>query len=79
MCPVAWTVYGLIVSQYGDQEDTIKVPGMTEDPTIKWYIENHYGYDPNFMGSIAAVLVGFTVFFAFMFAFGIKMLNFQQR
>ncbi|CAN6886391.1 unnamed protein product [Brassica oleracea] len=79
ICPVAWTVYGLIVSQYGDQEDTIKVPGMMEDPTIKWYIENHYGYDPNFMGSIAAVLVGFTVFFAFMFAFGIKMLNFQQR
>ncbi|CAH8388401.1 unnamed protein product [Eruca vesicaria subsp. sativa] len=79
ICPVAWTVYGLIVSQYGDVEDTIKVPGMMKDPTIKWYIQNHYGYDPNFMGSIAAVLVGFTVFFAFMFAFGIKMLNFQQR
>ncbi|KAJ0238477.1 ABC-transporter N-terminal domain-containing protein [Hirschfeldia incana] len=79
ICPVAWTVYGLIVSQYGDVEDTIKVPGMLEDPTIKWYIQNHYGYDPSFMGSIAAVLVAFTVFFAFMFAFGIKMLNFQQR
>ncbi|VVA97859.1 unnamed protein product [Arabis nemorensis] len=79
ICPVAWTVYGLIVSQYGDVEDTIKVPGMVEDPTIKWYIENHFGYDPNFMGQVAAVLVGFTCFFAFMFAFGIKMLNFQQR
>ncbi|KFK38987.1 hypothetical protein AALP_AA3G185300 [Arabis alpina] len=79
ICPVAWTVYGLIVSQYGDVVDTIKVPGMTEDPTIKWYIENHFGYDPNFMGQIAAVLVGFTCFFAFMFAFGIKMLNFQHR
>ncbi|VVA97860.1 unnamed protein product [Arabis nemorensis] len=21
-CPVAWTIYGLIVSQYGDMEDT---------------------------------------------------------
>lgn len=73
-------MYGLIVSQYGDVEDTIKlVPGTMEDPTIKWYIQNHYGYDPSFMSSIAAVLVGFTVFFAFMFAFGIKMLNFQQR
>ncbi|CAA7057995.1 unnamed protein product [Microthlaspi erraticum] len=79
ICPVAWTVYGLIVSQYGDVEDTIKVPGMTEDPTIKWYIENQFGFDPNFMGPVAAVLVGFTLFFAFMFAFGIKMLNFQQR
>lgn len=76
---MAWTVYGLIVSQYGDVEDTIKVPGMANDPTIKWYIENHYGYDADFMGPVAIVLVGFTLFFAFMFAFGIKTLNFQHR
>ncbi|XP_023641554.1 ABC transporter G family member 29 [Capsella rubella] len=79
ICPVAWTVYGLIVSQYGDVEDTIKVPGMATDPTIKWYIESNYGYDADFMVPIATVLVGFTLFFAFMFAFGIRTLNFQQR
>ncbi|XP_010545667.1 PREDICTED: ABC transporter G family member 29 [Tarenaya hassleriana] len=79
ICPVAWTVYGLIVSQYGDVEDRIRVTGMDRDPTIKWYIENHFGYDPDFMGPIAAVLVGFSVFFAFMFAFCIRTLNFQQR
>ncbi|KAI3455483.1 hypothetical protein Pfo_012146 [Paulownia fortunei] len=33
ICPVAWTVYGLIVSQYGDIEDKIRVPGMSIKPT----------------------------------------------
>lgn len=79
ICPVAWTVYGLIVSQYGDVEDRIEAPGMTFDPTIKWYIENHFGYDSNFMGPVAAVLVGFTAFFAFTYAYCIKTLNFQMR
>ncbi|KAA8541752.1 hypothetical protein F0562_022904 [Nyssa sinensis] len=79
ICPVAWTVYGLIVSQYGDVEDPIKVPGMENEPSIKWYVENHFGYDPNFMGPIAGGLVGFTVFFAFMYAYCIKTLNFQLR
>ncbi|GLT69508.1 hypothetical protein SLA2020_416550 [Shorea laevis] len=79
ICPVAWTVYGLIVSQYGDVEKTIRVPGITPDPSIKSYIESQFGYDPNFMGPIAAVLVGFTVFFAFMYAYCIKTLNFQTR
>ncbi|KAM2654151.1 hypothetical protein EV2_025694 [Malus domestica] len=79
ICPVAWTVYGLIVSQYGDVEETIRAPGITPNPTIKWYIEDHFGYDPNFMGPVAGVLVGFTIFFAFMFAYCIRTLNFQVR
>ncbi|KAK3018922.1 hypothetical protein RJ639_003519 [Escallonia herrerae] len=79
ICPVAWTVYGLIVSQYGDIEETIEVPGVVPNPSISWYVENHFGYDLDFMGPVAAVLVGFTVFFAFMYAFCIRVLNFQQR
>ncbi|XP_021295062.1 ABC transporter G family member 35-like [Herrania umbratica] len=79
ICPVAWTVYGLIVSQYGDAEDTIKGTGMVPDPTVKWYIKDQYGYDSDFMGPVAAVLVGFAVFFAFMFAYCIRTLNFQTR
>lgn len=79
ICPVAWTVYGLIVSQYGDVTDTIRVPGVSPDPSIKSYIQTNFGYDPDFMGPVAVVLVGFTVFFAFMFAYCIKTLNFQTR
>jgi hypothetical protein len=60
--------------------DTINVPGRAgPDPAIKTYIQEHFGYDPDFMGQVAAVLVGFTVFFAFLFAFCIRTLNFQTR
>ncbi|XP_058074190.1 ABC transporter G family member 42-like [Magnolia sinica] len=78
ICPVAWTVYGLIVSQYGDLDDVIEVPGLGKQ-TIKFYVEHHFGYQSNFMGPVAAVLVCFCVFFAFMFAYCIKVLNFQNR
>ncbi|GAA0158882.1 ATP-binding cassette [Lithospermum erythrorhizon] len=79
ICPVAWTVYGLIVSQYGDVEHTIEVPGMSPDPMIKDYVSQHFGYDPDFQGIVAFGLVGFAVFFAFMYAYCIKTLNFQTR
>lgn len=76
---MAWTVYGLIVSQYGDLEKLIDIPGLSEQKSVAWYINDYYGYDRNFMGAVAGVLVGFTVFFAFMFAYCIKTLNFQMR
>ncbi|XP_010250339.1 PREDICTED: ABC transporter G family member 42-like [Nelumbo nucifera] len=78
ICPVAWTVYGLIISQYGDLEDQIRVPGVGTQ-SIKSYVTDHFGYDTGFIGPVAGVLVGFTVFFAFMYAYAIKVLNFQQR
>ncbi|KAM2372267.1 hypothetical protein ACFX1X_047013 [Malus domestica] len=34
ICPVAWTVYGLIVSQYRDIEETITAPGITPGTTV---------------------------------------------
>ncbi|XP_071711095.1 ABC transporter G family member 36-like [Rutidosis leptorrhynchoides] len=79
ICPLAWTVYGCIVSQYGDVETTITVPGTSPDPTIKSYIKDHFGYEPDFMAPVAIVLVGFCVFFAFMYAYCLKKLNFQMR
>ncbi|KAL4352228.1 hypothetical protein GQ457_06G011560 [Hibiscus cannabinus] len=79
ICPTAWTMYGLITSQYGDDERTIKVAGVEPDPTIKWYLEHHFGFHYDFMGVVAAVLVAFPVFFAFMFGLCIKLLNFQVR
>ncbi|GMI77982.1 Arabidopsis thaliana ATP-binding cassette G36, PLEIOTROPIC DRUG RESISTANCE 8 [Hibiscus trionum] len=79
ICPVAWTIYGLIVSQYGDMDDPLIVPGNSRNHTIKSYIEDQYGYKSDFMGPVAGVLVAFAVFFAFMFAYCIRTLNFQNR
>ncbi|XP_054783595.1 ABC transporter G family member 36-like [Prosopis cineraria] len=84
ICPVAWTVYGLIVSQYGDVTKTISAPGYgvnggIGDVALNTYIEDHFGFRTDFMGPVSAVLIAFTVFFAFMFAYCIKTLNFQTR
>ncbi|WVZ68984.1 hypothetical protein U9M48_017853 [Paspalum notatum var. saurae] len=78
ICPVAWSIYGLIVSQYGDVEDFIKVPGQP-DQQVKAFIKDYFGYDSDFMGVVAAVLAGFTVLFAFIYVYCIKKFNFQQR
>lgn len=76
---MAWTVYGLITSLYGDDERTIKVPGMNLEPTIKWYLEHHFGFHHDFLWAVAVVLVVFPLFFALMFGLCIKLLNFQVR
>ncbi|KAL3528695.1 hypothetical protein ACH5RR_008017 [Cinchona calisaya] len=78
ICPVAWTIYGLIISQYGDAEREISVPGVGSQRT-KDYIKDHFGYEPDFMGPVAGVLIAFCVFFAFIYSYCIKKLNFQTR
>ncbi|KAJ8452102.1 hypothetical protein Cgig2_016683 [Carnegiea gigantea] len=72
-------IYGLIISQYGDLMQPIQGTRMSPTPTIRQYIQSHFGYDPDFMAPVAVVLVAFTVFFAFMYAYCIKTLNFQMR
>ncbi|KAL0915683.1 hypothetical protein M5K25_016120 [Dendrobium thyrsiflorum] len=41
ICPVAWTVYGLITTQYGDLDDIIEVPGQMKQP-IKTFVKEHW-------------------------------------
>ncbi|KAM0032051.1 putative ABC-type xenobiotic transporter [Helianthus debilis subsp. tardiflorus] len=79
ICPMAWTVYGCIVSQYHDANHEIIVPGMTYNPTMTAYIKDYYGFELDFMGPVAAVLVGFCVFFALLYATFLRTLNFQMR
>ncbi|GER36148.1 pleiotropic drug resistance protein [Striga asiatica] len=77
--PTAWTIYGLIIGQYGDVEDTISVAGTRARPMVKTYIKEHFGYDPNFGGPLLAILIGFALCFAFTYAYCIKILNFQKK
>ncbi|KAL5697556.1 ABC transporter G member 36 [Ranunculus cassubicifolius] len=78
ICPVAWTVYGLIMTQYGDLDDMIRVPDGSMQ-SIKNYIDDYYGFKSSFKAPVAVVLVGFATFFAVMYGYCIKTLNFQQR
>ncbi|KAF8696862.1 hypothetical protein HU200_036501 [Digitaria exilis] len=73
-CPVAWTLYGLVVSQFGD----ITTP-MDNGVPVNVFIENYFGFKHSWLGVVAAVVVAFAVFFACLFGFAIMKLNFQRR
>ncbi|CAA6670844.1 unnamed protein product [Spirodela intermedia] len=69
-CPVAWTLYGLIASQFWDMSEIIE--GEPVDVSLK-----NYGFEHNFLWGVAPV-VAFSVLFASIFAFSIKILIFQK-
>ncbi|KAJ3701263.1 hypothetical protein LUZ61_004968 [Rhynchospora tenuis] len=73
-CPVSWTLYGLLVSQFGDIDDT-----MDNGVSIKDYIRNYFGYRHSFLPAVAVVVIGYALLFASAFAYAIKTLNFQKR
>ncbi|CAL5361429.1 unnamed protein product [Camellia sinensis] len=74
-CPVSWTLYGLVASQFGDIKD--KLDDTNE--TVEDFLRNYFGFRHDFVGVATAVVVGFTIIFTFTFAFSIKAFNFQRR
>ncbi|CAH9122315.1 unnamed protein product [Cuscuta epithymum] len=74
-CPMSWTLYGLVVSQFGDIEEIMS----DSDQTVKQFLDDYFGFKHNFLGVVAAVIVALPVIFGFIFAFAIKTLNFQTR
>ncbi|KAJ4757004.1 ABC transporter G family member 36 [Rhynchospora pubera] len=73
-CPIAWTLYGLLESQYGDIEDMLD-NGMT----VKQFLRSYYGFKRSFMPVVGVVIVSFTVSFALLFGYALKKLNWQKR
>ncbi|KAJ8542268.1 hypothetical protein K7X08_017134 [Anisodus acutangulus] len=76
--PVAWTIYGLVTSQVGDKKDNVEVPGVGEIP-LKLYLKEYLGFEYDFLGVVSVAHVAWAVLFCFVFAYGIKFLNFQRR
>lgn len=72
--PVAHTLYGMITSQFGDIEER-----MDTGQTVVEFLRDHFGYEHDMVGPVAAALLGFVVLSLFMFAFSIKAFNFQRR
>ncbi|KAF3791142.1 ABC transporter G family member 32 [Nymphaea thermarum] len=77
--PVAWSLYGLLTSQYGDLHDTIGSAGGTTAVTISSFLNDYFGFEYRLLGLAAVVVVGFAVLFAVIFALAIKLFNFQKR
>lgn len=76
VCPVAWSLYGLIASQFGDIDDKVLVD---VNQTVKEFVEDYFGFEHDNVWVAGAAVVGFAVLFAFIFAYSIKSFNFQQR
>lgn len=82
LCPLSWTLRGILTSQFGDVEDIIEGPGFKG--SVKQYLSVSLGYDETINGvsSVlisAIVLVFFTMLFFGCFAFSVKVFNFQRR
>ncbi|XP_061353915.1 pleiotropic drug resistance protein 1-like isoform X2 [Gastrolobium bilobum] len=74
-CPLAWTIYGLVTSQYGDITNMME----SENMSVQEFIRNYFDFKHDFIGVCAVVVFGTGVLFAFIFAVSIKIFNFQRR
>ncbi|CAL1386918.1 unnamed protein product [Linum trigynum] len=76
--PVAWTIYGMFASQLGNVDSLVEVAGQGNMP-VKQFLKQSFGFEYDFLGAVAAAHIGFVLLFLFVFAYGIKFLDFQKR
>ncbi|XP_020269449.1 ABC transporter G family member 36-like [Asparagus officinalis] len=74
ICPVSWTLYGLVASQFGDVQEKLETGEVVSE-----FLTDYFGFKHNFLGVVAVVVVAFPLLFASLFGFSMKVLNFQRR
>ncbi|GFP96781.1 putative pleiotropic drug resistance protein 7 [Phtheirospermum japonicum] len=72
--PAAWTLYGLLASQFGDVRDVMDTKQSVQD-----FLASYFGFRHDMIGVVAVVVVGFAAFFVLLFASFIRTFNFQRR
>lgn len=77
--PVAWTLYGLITSQYGDDDKRVMLSDGIHMVPTRQLLEDVFGYKHDFLPVAGIMVVSFAVLFAVIFGFAIKSFNFQRR
>ncbi|XP_050231244.1 ABC transporter G family member 39-like [Mercurialis annua] len=77
-CPLAWTIYGVVISQLGNLETLVQVPGAG-NVSVKDFLKESFGFEHNFLPVVAVMHVVWVLLFFFVFAYGIKFFNFQKR
>ncbi|XP_057539271.1 pleiotropic drug resistance protein 1-like isoform X1 [Amaranthus tricolor] len=79
-CPIAWSLYGLLVSQFGDYDGNAdRLQDVDGNPTVREFLSSYFGYRRDFLGPVVSVILGFNVLFAVVYAYSIKTFNFQRR
>ncbi|XP_010535889.1 PREDICTED: ABC transporter G family member 38 [Tarenaya hassleriana] len=74
VCPVSWSTYGVVSSQYGDTRTRLET-----GETVAQFMSDYYGFNYDFLWAVSIILIAFAVFFASIYAFSVKVLNFQKR
>ncbi|XP_010254255.1 PREDICTED: ABC transporter G family member 39-like isoform X3 [Nelumbo nucifera] len=74
VCPVAWTLYGLVASQYGDVQSVLDSGG-----TVAEFVKDYFGFRHDYLWVVSIMMIGFNVVFVFVFAFSIKAFKFEKR
>lgn len=74
MCPVAWTLNGLLTSQFGDVNDK-----FNNGVSVSDFIESYFGYKQDLLWVAAVAVVSFAILFAFLFGLSLRLFNFQKR
>lgn len=64
----------MVASQFGDIKDTLE-----SGESVEHFLRSYFGYKHDFLGIVAVVIVGFSLLFGFIFAYGIRAFNFQKR
>jgi ABC-type multidrug transport system permease subunit len=78
--PLAWTVYGLIASQFGDITERLIVVGdESRVINVKDYLQEQFGFEHSFMPVVGPMIFVWMVIFGAGYIGGIKYLNFQRR
>ncbi|KAF3958942.1 hypothetical protein CMV_016199 [Castanea mollissima] len=77
ICPTAWSLNGLLTSQYGDIKKEILIFG--ELKTVGSFLEDYYGFQHDQLGLVAFVLIAYPIIYASLFAYCIGKLSFQRR
>lgn len=72
--PTAYSLYGIIVTQFGKIGDPMKSGEKVED-----FLRNYFGFKHSMLGMVASILLIFVIVFTLIFASAIKSLNFQRR
>ncbi|CAL5435368.1 unnamed protein product [Camellia sinensis] len=71
---IAWTLYGLVASQFGDIQGTLDT-----GETVEEFARNYFDFKHDFVGYVAIIIAGIAILFGFIFAYSIRVFNFQKR
>ncbi|XP_028241531.1 pleiotropic drug resistance protein 3-like isoform X2 [Glycine soja] len=77
ICPTAWSLNGLLTSQYGDIEKEVLVFG--ERKSVGSFLRDYYGFRHDRLSLVAVVLIVYPIVYASLFAYFIKKMNYQKR